>query len=116
MAVSLADMAEIARLDAVVPQSDDLAPLTDLPQILAFIATAARQAGDDEADAAEMVIRAADVPPDAVRRSAAILAAMGYSLVAERLREIAGRRKHKLKPLGSSGGDAAIPQTSDVSD
>jgi hypothetical protein len=99
MTVTAADMVEIARLDAVVPESDDLAPLTDIPQILAFVATAARQAGDDEADAAEMTVRAADVPPDTVRRSAAILAAMGFHLVAERLREIAGRRKHSLRPL-----------------
>jgi predicted alpha/beta hydrolase len=116
MTVTAADMAELARLDAVVPQNDDLAPLTDVPQVLAFIATAARQAGDDEADAAEMTVRAANVPPGTVRRSAAILAAMGFTVVAERLREIAGSRKHSLRSLGSSGGDAAIPQTSDVSD
>jgi hypothetical protein len=99
--VTAADMAEIARLDAIVPESDHLAPLTDLPQILAYIATAARQAGDDEADAAEMVVRAASVPPSTVRRSAAILAAMGYRSVAERLASIAGRRKHALAPLSS---------------
>jgi hypothetical protein len=37
---------------------------------------------------------------------------MGFTVVAERLRMIAGKRKHKLKPLGSSGGDAGLPQTS----
>ena len=31
---------------------------------------------------------------------------MGYTAVSQRLREIAGRRKRGLKPLGSSGGDA----------
>ena len=116
MTVTRADMAELARLDAVVSQVDDLSPLTDLPQLLAYLATAARQAGDDEADAAEMMVRAASVPPSTVRRSAAILQAMGYRSVAERLAQIAGRRKHALRPLGSSGGDAALPQTSDVSD
>jgi|SRR5580704_12842424 hypothetical protein len=116
MPVSLADMAEIERLDAVVPESDDLQPLQSVAEVLAYTATAARLAGDDEADAAEMVVRAASVPPDTVRRSAAILQAMGFTVVAERLRMIAGKRKHKLKPLGSSGGDAGLPQTSDVSD
>jgi predicted alpha/beta hydrolase len=99
MTVTAADMAELARLDAVVSEVDDLRPLTSLPEILGYVATAARQAGDDEADHAEMVIRAANIPPDTVRRSAAILAAMGFTVVAERLREIAGKRKRDLKPL-----------------
>jgi hypothetical protein len=68
MVVSLADMAEIARLDVVVPESDDLQPLQSVPEVLAYAATAARLAGDDEADAAEMVVRAANVLPEGDRR------------------------------------------------
>jgi len=41
------------------------------------------------------------MPPDEVRRVAANLKALGFTEVSQRLVEVAGRKKHSLRPLAS---------------
>jgi hypothetical protein len=99
--ISAADLEAVRKLDATVRDEalDDLSALPSVAAVLAYLATQARAEGEDEADWVEMVVRLAEMPPGAVRAAEAVLRAMGYRMVADRLREIAGRRKHALAPL-----------------
>src|SRR6266536_5927712 len=101
MTVSAADLAEVLRMAALVPDHNaiDMSGLESIEEVIAYAATAARAEGLDEADITELVVRASDLGPDDVRHAAAILGALGYRAVAIRLREIAGRRKRDLRPL-----------------
>ena len=102
MSVDSADVAWLLHLEKTTPAPDDdeLAPLTTTPALLAFVATQARTEGDcDEADAVELIVRCAGFTPRDVRASERVLRRLGYRAVADRLREIAGRRKTSLRPL-----------------
>jgi hypothetical protein len=97
--LSAADLEAARALEPTVPDTDELSPLTTISSVIAYTATAARTEGSDEADAAELAVRLADLSPDTVRHTAATLRALGYAEVATRLRLIAGRRKRDLAPL-----------------
>jgi hypothetical protein len=84
---------------ATLPESDELTALQSVEELIAYTATAARAEDQDEADAAELLVRLADLGPDAVRRAASVLGRLGYGKVAIRLREIAGRRRRNLRTL-----------------
>lgn len=79
--------------------SDPLLPLTTVEAVYGFEIARARADGRDEVAAVELIVRAANESPGSVRASAGILRQMGYTVVADRLAEIAGRRKHSLHPL-----------------
>src|SRR3981081_3237337 len=68
-------------------------------QVYGFIAYQPRMDGGDEADLCELLARTTGLSPDEARRIARALKPLGFTLVADRLREIAGRRKHDLRPL-----------------
>ncbi|SRR5258708_32586418 len=98
MAVDAADLERLKALEATVPVSDALSPLVSVPQVLGYMVAVARSESLDEADVVELVVRAADLGPDAVRHAAGILGKLGYRAVSDRLKQIAGRRKN-LAPL-----------------
>jgi hypothetical protein len=99
VSVDAADVAALLAMEGEFPDTDELLPLTSIPAVLAFLATKTRADGGDEADAVELAVRAADLKPSAARASERVLRRLGYVAVADRLREIAGRRKNGLKPL-----------------
>jgi hypothetical protein len=103
MAVSARDLEEVERLDQAAPKDDAstgrLAALESVTSLFAYLATAARADDPDPADECELLVRYARMPPDEVRRVAANLKALGFTEVAQRLAEVAGRRRHGLRPL-----------------
>lgn len=86
---------------AASPAESDgsLAALTSVEAIYAFLITAARTEGGDEADTAELFARHSGATAPQVRATAVTLRRLGYRTAAERLYQIAGKRKHDLKPL-----------------
>jgi hypothetical protein len=97
-----ADLDEFEHLAATTQVTgDELRELTTPEEVLAYAATAARSLGGGEADLVELIIRSNQVHPDEVRRVERTLRRLGYVKVCDRLREIAGRRKHSLRPLAA---------------
>jgi hypothetical protein len=95
------DLAELQRMAAVSPPESDgsLSALETIPALFAYIATCARGSDRDEADDVEVLARLAQLTPDEVRECAGTLRALGYVVAADRLKQIAGRRRHDLRPL-----------------
>jgi hypothetical protein len=93
MPVSAADIAEVRRMAAMAPDYDasDLSALQTTEEVLGYLIATARAEGDDEADLCEIVVRAVELSPADVRRTEGILRRLGYRVVANRLRQIAGR-------------------------
>jgi hypothetical protein len=77
MAVRAADIADVRRMAAMADASD-LSVLESIEEVIAFTVAQARAAGDDECDAAELLVRVAELPPAAVRRAEGILRRLGY--------------------------------------
>ncbi len=67
--------------------------------MIAYTVACARNHGDDEVDAAELLVRVAEMSPVDVRQAELVLRPLGYLRVADMLRRIAGRRKRGLAPL-----------------
>ena len=100
MAVSARDLEELKRMEAAAPESESgLEALETIPAVYAYLATCARQDGDDEGDAVELLARFDEATAPEARAIAATLRRLGYVVAADRLREIAGRRRHGLAPL-----------------
>jgi hypothetical protein len=101
MPVSAADIAEVRRMAARAADYDasDLVELQTTEEVLGYLIATARAEGDDEADLCEIVVRAVELSPAAVRRAEGILRPLGYRQVSDRLRQIAGRRRRALAPL-----------------
>jgi hypothetical protein len=97
--LSATDLADARALEPTLPETDEMLPLTTIPEVIGFVATAARADGGNEVDAVELTVRLADLSPDAVRDIECTLRRLGYRDVCARLRQIAGRRKHDLAPL-----------------
>ena len=96
------DLLELRRMEAASsPESDgSLAALETIPAIYAFLATAARSEGNSsEADTVELFARFSNTSAPEAREIAAVLARLGYTEASARLRMIAGKRKHDLRPL-----------------
>ena len=97
-----ADLAELRRLEQAAPDSgSDLSPLETIPAVFGFLIANARSEGsdDDGADQCELLARHAGMTASEVRTIAATLRRLGYAMAADRLRQIAGRRRHDLRPL-----------------
>jgi hypothetical protein len=99
MPVDAADVAELQRLAATFQPDDSLAPITSIPELIAYVATTSRAQGADEADWCELLIRSAEMTPDDVRAAERVLRPLGYVFVADMMRRLAGRRKRDLAPL-----------------
>jgi hypothetical protein len=101
MTVSRADLAEVMSYEGRVPDNPSLAVLATTEEVIAFAVAQIRAEQWDmsEEDAAELIIRGANLPPDRVRQIERTLRRLGYIRVCDRLRELAGRRKYELTPL-----------------
>jgi hypothetical protein len=101
MPVSARDFDELRLLEQSMPEQGgtDLSALQSVAEVIAYVATVSRSDGGNPADTCEMLARHAQLPPAEVRRVARLLRALGYVEVSQRLAEIAGRRKHGLRPL-----------------
>src|SRR4051794_34413525 len=99
MSVNAATIRELQAMPFTDYTSDPLLPLLTVEAVYAFEIARARAGGEDECDAVELIARAANESPAAVRHSARLLRKLGYIKVADRLVEIAGRRKNELLPL-----------------
>jgi hypothetical protein len=101
MSVDAAMLEQARSMVATVPEhaAADLSPLTSVPEVLAYVATAARSGEVGEADMVELVVRLAGLTPAEIRDAEFTLRRLGYAEVCARLREIAGRRRTTLRPL-----------------
>jgi hypothetical protein len=107
MTVSAADFAERQQQIAQVGEareinSSHLVSLQTIPQVLGFFFRETVQDGAEEdvaVDQVELLVRSIALTPDEVRRSEVVLRKLGFTSVSARLREIAGRRRHELRPL-----------------
>ena len=94
------DLAELEKMSPLPPDGDtSLAALTTIPSLFAYMITCARSEDRDEADDCEVFARFTQLTPDEVRECAGTLKALGYVVAADRLKQIAGRRRHDLRPL-----------------
>jgi hypothetical protein len=103
MAISEADLAEVMSYEGRVPDNPSLAVLETVEEVLAFAVAQVRAEEWDESeeDVAELIVRGAGLNPDKVRRVERNLRRLGYAKVCDRLRVVAGRRRHDLVPLSS---------------
>ena len=101
MSVDPRDLLKLQAMAAASsPESDgSLAALTSVEAFYAFLITAARSEGGDEADTAELFCRFDGATAPEARSIAAVLGRLGYTEAATRLREISGRRRRDLRPL-----------------
>jgi hypothetical protein len=103
MTVKASDIAELRRLEALMPPDREsakhLSVIETMDELFGFIITDARMTGDDEGDTAETLARLAELSPREVRRIATTLKAVGFATASQRLFEIAGKRRHDLRPL-----------------
>jgi hypothetical protein len=101
MPVDAATLTELLRLEATIaPDSgSDLSALESTAEVIAWLITCARQDGDDEGDTVELFARHSGATATEVRDIAATLRKLGYVVAADRLKLIAGRRRHDLRPL-----------------
>jgi len=111
MPISKADLAEVLSHEGRVAGDASLAVLQTAEEVIGFAIAEARAEQWDmsEPDLAELIVRGADLKPDRVRSISRTFRRLGYIPVADRLRHIAGRRKHELTPLSSQ--DRQIPLT-----
>jgi hypothetical protein len=100
MAVNPRDLEELRRMESASRNSDSgLEALTTIPAVYGYLITCARNDGDDEADVVELLARHSGATASEVRGIAATLRRLGYRSAADRLTEIAGRRRFGLRPL-----------------
>ena len=84
----------------------DLSPLTSIAQVLAYVASTAKQAGrsaEEAADQCELIVTEAGLSRDKLRAAARTLAPLGYHAVADRLVELArkSKRDRMTRPVPS---------------
>jgi methyl coenzyme M reductase subunit C-like uncharacterized protein (methanogenesis marker protein 7) len=84
MAVSKAEV-EAAREAADNLRDSTLPEIETREELLAYAVALARHHGPDEADAIELVLRAAGTSAESMRSSERIMRKLGYSRVADRL-------------------------------
>ena len=102
MPVDPSDLDELKRLEATTPGGgSDLSALETIAAVFGFLIANARVDGGDGADECELLARFSGMTAPEVRRIAGVLKALGYAVASQRLAEIAGRRKHGLRPLAS---------------
>jgi hypothetical protein len=101
MSVDAATLTELRRLEATMsPDADSgLQALGTVEAVYGWLITLARQNGDDEGDMCELLASHSGAPPSEVRAIASVLRRLGYVVASDRLRQIAGRRRHDLRPL-----------------
>jgi hypothetical protein len=91
MAISAADVAKLQAAMAAEPEDASLSALATLEEIIGFVVAIARAGGHDEADAVEVVCRAAGVERERLLEIAHVLKPLGYKVACARLRKVARR-------------------------
>jgi hypothetical protein len=101
MTVSQAQLDELKTMEAGAREygGSDLSGLGSIPEVIAWVISDCRAAGDDEVSSAELLIRHSNMSPDEVRSAERVLRRLGFIAVAEMMRQIAGKRRHGLRPL-----------------
>ena len=99
MPVEAAMIEQLRLMVPAISDTDEMLSLVTTAEVIGFVASTARTEGRSEADDVELVVRAAGLGPDDVRQVERTLRALGYRSVAERLKQIAGRRIRSLAPL-----------------
>jgi hypothetical protein len=99
MPVDAADVAELQKLVATLPETDSLMPLTTVAEVIGYTIACARHEGEAELQWVEMLIRGAGMSPHDVLAAERILRGLGYRDVCTMMRRLAGRRKHSLTPI-----------------
>jgi hypothetical protein len=104
MAVSVADVAEALKHIETAGEVDAsrLAGLQNIAQVLGFLYREAKADTDDveaACDSVELVVRSIPLTPAEVRKAGHTLRKLAFTSLADRLKLIAGRRKHDLRPL-----------------
>jgi hypothetical protein len=64
-----------------------------------LIACARSEGNSSEADTVELFCRFSNTSAPEAREIAAVLGRLGYREAADRLKQVAGRRRHDLRPL-----------------
>jgi hypothetical protein len=95
------ELIELKKMEAAMPEIDasGLAALPTFAAVFAYIAAAATAEGRDPADDVELLARHGELSPSKARTIAVSLRQLGFKAPADRLRLVAGRRRHGLRPL-----------------
>jgi hypothetical protein len=93
--ITAADVAYCREVVANLPEfgREDLSALETIPETLCYIIALARHHDIDEADAVELACRVNRLDRDEVRCCERVLRALGYVVVADRMRKLARRKK-----------------------
>ena len=91
MAVSVEQVEELRRLGE--QPGDALPALETVPEILAYSVAVARAEGMDEADAVELLCRAAELSRDDLLGAHRVLRPLGYVVACDRLKRLARRKR-----------------------
>jgi hypothetical protein len=94
------DLIELKKMEATTDvDASSLAALSTFGSVFAFAAAAAHAEGRDPADEVELLARHSELSAPEVRTIAASLRQLGFKAPADRLKLIAGKRRHDLRPL-----------------
>jgi hypothetical protein len=95
------DLAELQRMEAAAPEygGSDLSMLETVEEVYGWLIANARADRGDESDTVELFARFSGATAPEVRTIAVTLKRLGYATAADRLYQIAGKRKHDLAPL-----------------
>jgi hypothetical protein len=99
MPISAAEIEDFrAQVDALPENATDhLLAITEIPELIAYVVHVAREEGEDELEAVELIVRAGETSPDDRKRSQAVLKPLGYLAVAALLGKLARRKRHTPK-------------------
>jgi hypothetical protein len=98
--------AYLKQMGPVETASSEFAILETIPEILAYLATCSRADGYSEEEAADHVELAAfELNRDELLDAEGVLRPLGYSVVSDRLRQMARQRWRKPKRSGSGFKD-----------
>jgi hypothetical protein len=93
MAVNPADVAHILEMAETLPDSDELAPLQTLAEIIAWLVACARSEGENEIADVELVLTAVQPSRAGLTEAERTLRALGYRAVADLLRRMIKKRR-----------------------
>jgi hypothetical protein len=101
MTISAADLEELKRTEAVMPEHGgiDLSGLHTATELYAWLITTARADGEDEGDVVELFARHSGATAPELRSIAKTLNRLGYAVASDKLSQLAGKRRHSLRPL-----------------
>src|SRR5437868_1101667 len=99
MGISAQDLAALRHAISEVPQADmlDLSSIQDIPELIAYLIAAAREAGEDELDWIEAYVELSELSVADMRESARVLEPLGYHGAVALLRGLVAEKRRVLK-------------------